>query len=50
MYKKLPCKMLEKMAPVISSTFYEQLLRQYSVDKKLQSQTISREKLDKTLS
>jgi hypothetical protein len=35
----------------ISSTFYEQLLRQYSCAKKLQSQTVTREKLlCKTLS
>jgi len=34
----------------ISSTFYEQLLRQYSCAKKLQSQTVTREKLHKILS
>jgi len=33
----------------ISSTFYEQLLRQYSFDKKLLNQTVKREKLRKTL-
>jgi len=30
--------------------FYEQLLRQYSFDKKLQGQTVIREKLRKALS
>jgi len=34
----------------ISPTFYEQLLHQYSKAKKLQSQTVIREKLLKTLS
>ncbi len=34
----------------ISSTFYEQLLRQYSSAKKLQSQIVTREKLRETLS
>jgi hypothetical protein len=34
----------------ISSTFYEQLLRQYSCAKKLQSPIVAREKLCKTLS
>jgi hypothetical protein len=33
----------------ISSTFYEQLLRQYFCARKLQSQTVTREKLCKTL-
>jgi len=33
----------------ISLTFYKQLLRQYYYDKKLQSQTLSRETLRKTL-
>jgi hypothetical protein len=33
----------------ISSTFYEQLLRRYSCTKKLQSQTVIREKLCKLL-
>jgi hypothetical protein len=34
----------------ISSTFYEQLLRQYSFAKIIQSQTVLREKLSKALS
>jgi hypothetical protein len=34
----------------ISSIFYEQLLRQYYCAQKLQSQTVTREKLGKTLS
>jgi len=34
----------------ISPTSYVQLLRQYSFTKKLQSQTVSREKLNKALS
>jgi hypothetical protein len=34
----------------ISSTFYEQLLRGYSFAKKLQSQTVTREKLCESLS
>jgi hypothetical protein len=33
----------------ISSTFFEQLLRQYSLAKKFQSQTVIREKLRKIL-
>jgi len=33
----------------ISPTFYEQLLCQYSLAKNLQSQTVSREMLQKTL-
>jgi len=33
----------------ISSTFYKQLLRQYSFAKKLQNQTVIREKLLKAL-
>jgi len=33
----------------ISPTFYEQLLRRNSLTKKLQSQTVIREKLQKTL-
>jgi hypothetical protein len=33
----------------ISSKFYKQLLRQYSCAKKLQNQTVIREKLHKTL-
>jgi hypothetical protein len=33
----------------ISSTIYEQLLRQYFFAKKLQSQIVTREKLHKTL-
>jgi hypothetical protein len=35
---------------LISPTFYEQLLRQFSFNKKLQSQTVNRGKLCKTLS
>jgi len=34
----------------ISSAFYEHLLRQYSCAKKVQNQTVTREKLRKTLS
>jgi len=34
----------------ISPTFYEQILHKYSFAKKLQSQTVSRKKLSKTLS
>jgi hypothetical protein len=33
----------------ISSTFYKQLYGQYSLPEKLQSQTVAREKLQKTL-
>jgi len=35
---------------LISSTFYEQLLRRYSFAKKLQSQTVIKETLQKALS
>jgi len=34
---------------IVSSTFYDQLLRQHSFAKKLQSQTVIREKLYKAL-
>jgi len=40
------CSVLQKS---ISSTFYKQLLHQYSLEKKLQSQTIIIEKLCKAL-
>ncbi len=36
-----------KLIPLISSTFYEQLLRWYSCAKKLQSQIVAREELQK---
>jgi len=47
-----PIKALSKMLVklTISSTFYEQLLRRYSFAKKLQSQTVTREKLCESLS
>jgi len=41
---------LEQHFALISPTFYDQLFRQYSFNEKLQSQTVRREKLRKTLS
>jgi len=40
---------LKSTLKTISSTFYKQLLHRYSCAKKLQSQTVAREKLRKTL-
>jgi len=47
---KTALKMLAILIPVsMSPTFYEQLLCQYSFTEKLQSQTVGRKKLSKTL-